>query len=286
MKRSLLMVGAIALLLAGLVLGAYLAAPARMTGAPDGSSADAPSWEVVDSLAELLDREVEERLAMADELAALRQRVAGLEAGRAPDAEVSGTDAQEPVARAAGGAREAEDPTPTEVSVRRQQIERFRAAGFPQAEAEYYQRLQEEHALARLYLRDQASREGWLRSDRFAEAMAELPGSRAALRTSMDDATYSRYLYATGQPNHIRVTSVIEGSPAETAGLVNGDVIVRYDGERLYSGRALREASRSGTAGQTVSLEIIRDGDRMQMFMPRGPLGVSISAGSGLLGEP
>ena len=101
----------------------------------------------------------------------------------------------------------------------------------------------------------------------------------------MDDATYSRYLYATGQPNHIRVTSVISGSPAETAGLAAGDVILRYDGERLFSGRALRTASRDGSAGETVSLDILRDGDRMQMFMPRGPLGVSVSAGSALLGE-
>lgn len=285
MGRTLLIVGAIALLVAGLIFGGYLRAPDRLPRDPGGAPA-AASWEVVDSLAELLDREVEERLAMADELAALRLRVAELEGRRATDSGESRSDEGEGVVRSAGGARDAEDEAPTEVSVRRQQIEAFRAAGFPQAEAEYYQRLQEEHALARLYLRDQASREGWLRSERFAEAMAELPGNRAALRQSMDDATYSRYLYATGQPNHIRVTSVIEGSPAETAGLENGDVILRYDGERLYSGRALREASRSGTAGRTVSLEVIRDGNRMQMFMPRGPLGVSISAGSGLLGEP
>ena len=223
---------------------------------------------------------------MSDELAELRRRVAELEGRRAQRREVSEPSAEEPVARSAGGARDAENEAPTEVSVRRQQIEAFRSAGFSQTEAEYYQRLQEEHALARLYLRDQATREGWLRDERFAKAMAELPGNRASLRESMDDATFSRYLYAMGQPNHIRVTSVIEGSPAETAGLVNGDVILRYDGERLYSGRALREASRGGSAGQTVSLEIVRDGSRMQMFMPRGPLGVSISAGSGLLDEP
>jgi S1-C subfamily serine protease len=101
----------------------------------------------------------------------------------------------------------------------------------------------------------------------------------------MDDATYSRYLYATGRPNHLRVTSVISGSPAETAGLGVGDVILRYDGERLFSARELRGASRDGTAGETVSVDVIRNGDRMQVFLPRGPLGISITASSGLLDE-
>jgi hypothetical protein len=264
----------------GLWLGARYSAPAR---APDGNAAAAPSpaasWEVVDSLAELLDREVEERLALADELARLRRRVAELE-GRSEQSPAP--SAARPPVPAAGGDRDES----AEEALRRGQIDAFRAAGFPDAEAQYFQRLQEEHAMARLYLRDQASREGWLRSERYAEAVAALPGSAAELRKTMDDAAYSRYLYATGQPNHIRVTSVIAGSPAEIAGLATGDVILRYDGERLFSGRALRTASRDGNAGETVSLEILRDGNRLQMFMPRGPLGVSISAGSALLGEP
>jgi hypothetical protein len=278
MNRWHLLIVGTAAAAAGVWLGGRITAPEpAAAGRPEAAGPAAATWEVVDSLAELLDREVEERLAMADELARLRRRVAELEGLRArPPA----TETAQPAAGDGGDRDES-----TEEAVRRSQIEAFRAAGFPEAEAEYYQRLQEEHAMARLYLRDQASREGWLRSERYAEALAALPGSRAELRESMDDATYSRYLYATGQPNHIRVTSVISGSPAETAGLVTGDIILRYDGERLFSGRALREASREGSARETVSLEVLRDGSRMQMFMPRGPLGVSISAGSALLGD-
>ena len=264
----------------GLWLGGRITTPE--TAPPGGGTPAvnrAASWEVVDSLAELLDREVEERLAMADELARLRRRVAELEGRQERLPATAAAPAEGPTE--AGGDRDES----TEEALRRGQVEAFRAAGFPETEAHYYQRLQEENAMARLYLRDRASREGWLRSERYAEAVAALPGSPAELRKSMDDATYSRYLYATGQPNHIRVTSVISGSPAETAGLAAGDVILRYDGERLFSGRALRTASRDGSAGETVSLDILRNGDRMQMFMPRGPLGVSVSAGSALLGE-
>ncbi len=282
MNRVHLITVGVAAASAGLWLGGHWLAPRPAPAGPSvPASPQAPSWEVVDSLAELLDREVEERLAMADELDRLRRRVADLE-GR------GARPAAEPAARlrpaeppAAGGDRDAFG----EEEARRGQIEAFRAAGFADAEAEYYQRLQEEYAMAQLYLRDRASREGWLRSERYAEALSALPGGPAELRESMDDATYSRYLYATGQANHIRVTSVISGSPAETAGLAPGDIILRYGGERLYSGRALREASRDGSAGETVSLDVLRDGNRMQMFLPRGPLGVSISAGSALLGD-
>ena len=278
MPRPQLIIVALAAAATGLWLGGRIAVPGAAGDAPSAPSPGA-SWEVVDSLAELLDREVEERLAMADELARLQRRVARLEGRPEPSAELSAVPPRVP---AAAGAEQDES---AEEALRRGQIEAFRAAGFPDTDARYYQRLQEEHAMARLYLRDQASREGWLRSERYAEAVAALPGSPAELRKSMDDAAYSRYLYALGQPNHVRVTSVISGSPAETAGLAAGDVILRYDGERLFSGRALRAASREGSAGETVSLEVLRNGDRMQMFMPRGPLGVSISAGSALLGE-
>lgn len=278
MNRWLVPIVGAAAAAAALWLGGRTTAPEpAAAGRAEAAGQGSPTWQVVDSLADLLDREVEERLAMAEELARLRRRVAELEDLVTPPA---ARETAQPTASAGGDRDES-----TEETVRRSQIEAFRAAGFPEAEAGYYQRLQEEHAMARLYLRDQASREGWLRSERYAEALAALPGSRAELRESMDDGTYSRYLYATGQPNHIRVTSVISGSPAETAGLATGDIILRYDGERLFSGRALREASREGSAGETVSLEVLRDGSRMQMFMPRGPLGVSISAGSALLGE-
>ena len=101
----------------GLWLGARYSAPAR---APDGNAAAAPSpaasWEVVDSLAELLDREVEERLALADELARLRRRVAELE-GRSEQSPAP--SAARPPVPAAGGDRDES----AEEALRRGQID-------------------------------------------------------------------------------------------------------------------------------------------------------------------
>ena len=233
-------------------------------------SGDAPvelaREQTLESLAGILDREVEERLRLEEEVAELRRRLASLERG-------AGAAPEEPAPTAAvrppGGGTRGEV---TEAS--------FIAAGFAEEDAAYYRRRIDEAAMARLYLRDQAQREGWLNSERYRQELANLPDVESQLRSEMDDGTFARYLYATGQPNTVSIQRVLAGSAAEAAGMRAGDVLVRYDGDRLYDTQTVRRATRTGQAGESVGVEVLRNGRRIQLALPRGPIGVSMTSES------
>jgi hypothetical protein len=222
--------------------------------------------QTLESLAGILDREVEERLRLEEEVAELRRRLASLErgAGKAPP-----EPARTAAAPLQGGGTRGEV---TEAS--------FIAAGFAEEDAAYYRRRIDEAAMARLYLRDQAQREGWLNSERYRQELASLPDVESQLRSEMDDDTFARYLYATGQPNTVSIRRVLAGSAAEAAGVRVGDVLVRYDGERLYDTQTVRRATRTGQAGESVGVEVLRNGRTIQLALPRGPIGVSMSSES------
>jgi len=56
-----------------------------------------------------------------------------------------------------------------------------------------------------------------------------------------------------------RVERVEPGSPAEKAGLAAGDVVLRFDGERVRSAAQLARLVRETPAGRRVALEVWRD---------------------------
>lgn len=99
--------------------------------------------------------------------------------------------------------------------------------------------------------------------------------SSETLRQELGDADYERYLVANGRSTNVEVSSVIESSPAQSAGLQAGDEIVRYGGERVFSMTDLTRETMNGTAGENVLVDIMRNGNPMQIVMPRGPVGIS-----------
>jgi hypothetical protein len=227
------------------------------------------------ALSGLLEREVEERLRLqqqVDELQARLDRLDvtgdGLSTG-SPDLSSSDPDRETGRPSATGGVSEAA----------------LTAAGFSSSEAAYFRRLHDQAAMARLYLRDQAEREGWMGTPRYFESLQEIRTDLQSVRDSMDDETLSRYLYALGQPNQVTVQRVLTGSAAANAGLEPGDVLISYEGSRVFAVSDVRRATRSGQAGDTVTIEVLRDGQRIQAYLPRGPLGVTMNSASVLPGE-
>ena len=91
----------------------------------------------------------------------------------------------------------------------------------------------------------------------------------------MGDADYERYLEASDRPTRVSVSSVIESSPAQSAGLWPGDEILRYDGERVFSMTDLTRQTMEGEAGESVVIDVMRDGTLMQVVLPRGPVGIT-----------
>ena len=137
----------------------------------------------------------------------------------------------------------------------------------------YYEQLE----MDRLYLRDQSIRESWGR-EKLAEAMQALESREENLKSQLGESTYDAYLYAAGRPNRVEVTSVLEKAQAGMAGIMSGDQITRYDNQRIYNGFDLREATASGNIGDSVEVEIVRDGRTMQFYLVRGPLGIRMNS--------
>ncbi|HVO26002.1 MAG TPA: PDZ domain-containing protein [Candidatus Margulisiibacteriota bacterium] len=155
------------------------------------------------------------------------------------------------------------------------------AAGLDAATVADIKRRQDENTMAEITLRDRATREQWLDSPRFATELAAIEAQRTPLRTEIGDDAYDRYLFALGQTNRVRVDDVLQESPAAQAGLQPGDLIVRYGDARLFAPGELVSETRSGTAGEAVQLEIIRDGQRLEVQVPRGPLGLRVAGAQG-----
>jgi S1-C subfamily serine protease len=61
------------------------------------------------------------------------------------------------------------------------------------------------------------------------------------------------------------VNAVREGSPAESAGFAEGDVVVGFDGERVRGVRQLTRLVRETPEGRTVSATVLRDGSRVEL---------------------
>ncbi|GAB3255367.1 S1C family serine protease [Nocardioides dilutus] len=57
------------------------------------------------------------------------------------------------------------------------------------------------------------------------------------------------------------IDSVVEGQPADEAGLAKGDVVVALEGERVTDGIALIVAIRAHQPGETLAFTVDRDGD-------------------------
>ena len=157
--------------------------------------------------------------------------------------------------------------------------DRLIAAGFRRDDIARFRARLDEIQMKRLYLRDTATREGWLETPRFSEESQALNGEFLGLRGEFDEPLYDWVLYSTGHPNRVAIRDVISGGVGESAGLQQGDVIVRYDDRLVLSPNELVEATTQGRVGELVALEVQREGEPAprRIFVPRGPIGISLA---------
>ncbi len=152
------------------------------------------------------------------------------------------------------------------------------AQGISERDVERIQRHYERLEMAELYARDQAVREGWDGSRRLTD---ELQALRGEARAEMGDEDYDCLLYATGQNNRVVLVKVLSDSPAQAAGLEDGDIVLRYDEHAIFVPGALRQATNEGRSGSLVALDFLRDGDSRRSWVPRGPLGAQLRSKRG-----
>lgn len=149
------------------------------------------------------------------------------------------------------------------------------AQGVPAEVATRLRKRFDESRMDELYLRDEAARDGWLRTPRYREELRDL---RVGLREEIGDEDYDLMLYATGQNNRVVVREVLQGSPALRAGFRAGDIVYSYDGRRIFDRSELMTATTEGKAGATVAIDLLRDGELQRVYLPQGPIGISMGA--------
>ncbi|PON17425.1 hypothetical protein C2W62_13290 [Candidatus Entotheonella serta] len=174
-------------------------------------------------------------------------------------------------------AESADDPPPPPVARSRpNDAETLIAAGFDPDEADYLANRWGQQQMELLYLRDQAIREGWIDTPRYEQAVGDLRRGRDSIREELGPEAYDRFLFATGRANRVILNSIIDSSPAQTTGLQPGDTVLSYDGSRIFSVNDLRTATTAGEPGIPVVIEIDRDGQRLELEISRGPIGVTL----------
>ncbi len=84
--------------------------------------------------------------------------------------------------------------------------------------------------------------------------------------SDLNEDLLAEYRVKTG----VLVSEVVEQSPAEKAGLTNGDVIEEFAGIKVNGSEHIRQLIASKTAGDKVELKIIRDGARKDLTVVLG----------------
>lgn len=244
------------------------ATPAPLAGSGDAAASTARLTSLERALAAEterraeLEQHVEELAAALDELRAAAQSARGgaenLPAGR----ELANGELAGPRGRLPGG-----DPVARAQDAQRRQVEILIQAGFAPDRAEWIIRRTQELRVEQMQAQYEAQREG-------RPVDPALAGD-GALRNELGDAEYERFLEAQNRPTSIDVLQVLASSPAERAGLKPGDAIVSYGGTRVFDASELNALTLLGNAGESVVVDIRRDGQPLQLVLPRGPLGIT-----------
>ena len=233
-------------------------------------SAHAAAEEELAALREALASERRQRLALAAEVELLRQEIQASAAGAAP--EIPGADPIDAEQDQAGLDDEAlaEGATPGRPWF---DAASLAAHGAPAAEIERLSDLFSESEMQRIDLTHRARREGWHRKRRYYNA---IEAQEQRLREEIGDETYDLLLYATGRGNRVVLSDVLGDSPASSAGLRPGDMILSYDSVRIFAGRDLLRATEQGEIGESVAVDVLRGGEVVRLYATRGALGARL----------
>jgi hypothetical protein len=255
-------------------------APVAGAGGPTQTPSELPAR--ITELERQLNAEIERRDALEQRVGELSAQLDELHAATAPRAVgARAAPAESPDAAAAtpgaGGAppgfsRRFRGPTTTE-----QRVEQLVSAGFSPDRAAWIEKRTSE-----LMMQTIEAQYAQRRGENVDPA--QLRGPEQTLRSELGDADYERYLAATGRPTTIPVMNVLASSPAEKAGLQPGDQIVSYAGQRVFDARELNDLTAQGTPGQSVTIEVKRDQQTVQLVIPRGPIGIAGGLGGGQFG--
>ena len=140
-------------------------------------------------------------------------------------------------------------------------------AGFAQEEAARIVQLESEESLRQL-------QNQYTRQRQQATSNPDAVANANSIRTELGEQNYERYLEANGWPTSASIGSIIGGSAGENAGLKAGDNVVSYAGKRVFNLGDINNLTVQGIIGESVLIEVERNGESVQLTIPRGPIGI------------
>lgn len=251
---------------------------AACQGGDRGGEPDAQASAEVASLQREVAVQREIRAALEVQLAAQRDRIEELTAEA--EAPPPGAGAPAPEASGAGEAEpgvEGTDPAAdgSPAAERRPWFDAnaLRVRDIPPHDVARIQEHFGDAQMAQIELQHQAMREGWHKTSRYRDARRQIG---ADFRAEIGDEDYDLLLYGSGKHNRVVVADVVDRSPGYRSGFRAGDVIVRYDDLRIFGAPEIQRASTTGKLGETVPVEVLRDGEIVRLYIDRGPMGFGL----------
>jgi hypothetical protein len=147
------------------------------------------------------------------------------------------------------------------------------AAGIPLNDIDRLREIFDESEMEVLELMHQAQRDGTYGKRPYNRMLRDL---RVGLRREIGDDDFDLLLFATGRANRVAVAAVIGSSPAENWGLKPGDLIIHYGDRRIFNPRELQRQTIRGDRGDRVTIDVLREGERIRLYGIRGPMGVKL----------
>ena len=262
-------------LLAGFAVGAWIVGEEPAPTEPEAQTAtefpgsEAGSGERLQRLEQIIAEERDARIALEDTIAMLFEEMERIEG--AGDQAAAARRAEREQARTARSSVSGERGSLDWVrNYQERRVTRLIEGGFSEDEARRLLQQESEASFKAMKAVWEAQRNG-----ENIDILGLSSNPQSILRTEMGDDDYARYLDVQGQPTAVRISQVLSGSPGKDAGLQSGDQLVSYDGRRLFDVGDLRRQTMQGEPGQDVVIEIDRDGVRMQLTVPRGPIGIT-----------
>ena len=165
------------------------------------------------------------------------------------------------------------------VQTLRTSVEALIETGIQAEQAALIQSRLDEYDLKLLYLKDRASREGWLNTARYRKEQQQARNAYRELRSEIGDDAYDRMLYALGQANRIVVRDIMQNSSAEQYGLQANDRVYEYGGQRVFTSQELNDlVTQGGDAGALVLVRVQRGEQQIDFYLPRGPIGIRLAS--------
>ena len=59
---------------------------------------------------------------------------------------------------------------------------------------------------------------------------------------------------------------------------MEGDIVLNYAQETMFDWNELKSATSEGELGEYVNVNVLRDGETVSLWVPRGPLGVRLGS--------